>query len=82
MKQLKQVFLFAAVFICCALLHTGCRYDTFTSDSGTCGENVKWTLDYETGVMKISGDGPFKNSYDYDSPFFQWISNGLHRLQG
>ena len=37
--------------------------------SGTCGENVNWTLDTETGLLEITGSG---NMYNYDNP--PWYS--------
>ena len=36
-------------------------------DSGTCGENLTWTLD-ENGVLTISGTGEMEN-YAYDAPW-------------
>ena len=38
--------------------------------SGTCGENVTWTLD-ASGVLKISGTGVTYNYTDGSSPFYQ-----------
>ena len=40
--------------------------------SGTCGENVNWTLDTETGLLEITGSGDIKD-YDFiDGP--PWCS--------
>ena len=42
-------------------------------DSGTCGENLTWTLDSD-GVLTISGMGSMRD-YNSDSP---WSSYGEH----
>ncbi len=34
--------------------------------NGTCGENLTWTLDTETGVLTISGTGEIRDSYYYE----------------
>lgn len=39
-----------------------------TVDSGTCGENVTWTLD-DTGTLTISGTGEME---DYSAPWCPW----------
>ncbi len=41
--------------------------------SGTCGENLTWTLDTTTGVLEISGTGDMMN-YSYPS-YAPWYSN-------
>ena len=40
--------------------------------SGTCGENLTWTLDKTTGVLEISGTGEMYNYEQYKSP----LNNG------
>ncbi|MBR3629142.1 MAG: leucine-rich repeat protein [Oscillospiraceae bacterium] len=37
--------------------------------SGTCGENVTWQLDMETGTMTISGSGDMKDYRVMDAPW-------------
>ena len=41
--------------------------------TGTCGENVTWSLNIETGVLTISGAGTMED-YDagYDTPWYQY----------
>lgn len=39
-----------------------------TSYSGTCGENLTWTLDTETGVLEISGIGAMTDWIWYNYP--------------
>ena len=43
--------------------------------SGTCGENVNWTLDTETGEVLISGFGEMWNTdYSFQSPWHSYRS--------
>ncbi len=46
------------------------------AQSGTCGENLTWTLDTETGVLTISGTGPMEEFSFGASP---WDSQGAIR---
>ena len=40
--------------------------------SGTCGENLTWTFDSETGTLTISGTGSMDNyTYSGDAPWFK-----------
>ena len=40
------------------------------TDSGSCGENLTWTLDTDTGLLTISGTG---NMYNYGSGSAPWF---------
>ena len=43
------------------------------TESGTCGDNLTWSLDTDTGVLEISGTG---NMYNWtDSSHAPWYSN-------
>jgi len=44
--------------------------------SGTCGNNLKWTLDTSTGVLDITGTGDMYYYYDYydDVPWYSYRS--------
>ncbi|MCC8090027.1 MAG: leucine-rich repeat protein [Oscillospiraceae bacterium] len=44
-----------------------------STETGTCGENVIWTLDTSTGVLTISGEGEMDN-YSYESGM-PWVSS-------
>ena len=39
------------------------------AQSGTCGDNLTWTLDTKTGVLTISGTGAMTN-YTYNSSYY------------
>ena len=41
--------------------------------NGTCGENLTWTLDTESGVLTISGTGAMEN-YSYHNSDIPWYS--------
>ncbi|MBQ3603392.1 MAG: leucine-rich repeat domain-containing protein [Clostridia bacterium] len=44
--------------------------------SGTCGDNLTWVLDTETGVLEISGTGDMENYAGfYDTPWRPYLSN-------
>lgn len=55
------------------------------SYSGTCGENLTWTLDTETGELVISGEGEMWNYEWYNCPWWSYqddikavvVSNGV-----
>ena len=52
----------------------GIAFEPFLS-SGTCGPNLTWTLDMDTGLLTIDGSGPmtdYNNTYESTrSPFFE-----------
>lgn len=44
--------------------------------SGSCGENLTYTLDTETGVLKIEGDGDMEDyKYPQRSPWANYVDN-------
>lgn len=44
--------------------------------SGSCGENLTYTLDTETGVLKIEGDGDMEDyKYPKESPWANYVGN-------
>ncbi|MCD8357767.1 MAG: leucine-rich repeat protein [Oscillospiraceae bacterium] len=46
-----------------------------STETGTCGENVTWTLDTDTGVLTISGEGEMDN-YEWDgAPWYSQRSS-------
>ena len=49
--------------------------------SGTCGENLTWTLD-EEGTLTISGTGNMKNYYKNDpSPWSRFPNNTIKKVE-
>jgi len=52
---LSAMIAFALVLVCLVAFPT--RAEAAVVNSGTCGENVTWTLDDE-GLLTISGNGP------------------------
>ena len=61
MKKIYLKKLLAAILLLCSTVVSAETY------SGTCGENVNWSLDTETGVLNISGTGEMTN-YGYVPP--------------
>ena len=69
---MKKLLSFALVILI-ALLVSMLAIPTFAETySGTCGDNVNWSFDTETGVLAISGNGPMKN---YSSSTMPWSSH-------
>ena len=61
MKKIYLKQFLAAILLLCSTVVSAETY------SGTCGENVNWSLDTETGVLNISGTGEMTN-YGYVPP--------------
>jgi hypothetical protein len=68
MKTMKRAL---AVLLAVALLCIGVPLAAAADvvDSGTCGDNLTWTLDSE-GLLAISGTGAMSNYTEADSPFY------------
>lgn len=46
------------------------------SDSGTCGDNLTWSFDTETGVLDITGSGAMTNySFSSHAPWYSYRSS-------
>ncbi|MBO2527384.1 MAG: hypothetical protein CW335_04285, partial [Clostridiales bacterium] len=72
-KRLTALFLaFALVF---ALLPAAVLTASAETYSGTCGENLTWTLDTETGVLTISGEGKMDWEIIDDIPWLPYKSD-------
>ena len=74
MKKIRKIlFALACVGILCmscAVVVFAEEYEVVSVDSGTCGDNLTWTLDDE-GTLTISGTGEME---DYDA-LTPWYSN-------
>ena len=67
MKKTYLKQLLAAILLLCSTVVSA---ETL---SGTCGENVTWSLDTETGVLNISGTGEMTDYTSSSSP--SWYSH-------
>ncbi|MCD7886863.1 MAG: leucine-rich repeat domain-containing protein, partial [Clostridiales bacterium] len=68
MKTLKKTWIFL-LLVCLAALFSTTALAADNVTSGTCGENLTWTL--EDGVMTISGSGAMSNC---ESDYVPWYS--------
>lgn len=71
MKQLRLL-----ITICALLISTFLHAEVV---SGTCGKNLTWTFNSETGLLKIEGSGEMKD-YSYNSPRAPWDSHRYNIL--
>ena len=69
MKQMKTVLLLLSLCICINI-----NAEVYTGNCGANGDNVKWTLDTETGLLEIYGSGDMKNYSDY-SPWHNYYTS-------
>ncbi|MCD8129569.1 MAG: leucine-rich repeat protein [Oscillospiraceae bacterium] len=61
-----------------------------STETGTCGENVTWSLDTDTGVLTISGEGEMDNYAVAGTPWYAYrysittvvIENGVTNIGG
>ena len=68
MKQLKSVLLFLSLCFCMNI-----NAEVFSGNCGTNGDNVKWTLDTETGLLEIYGGGEMESYYSSNySPWYNY----------
>ena len=54
-----------------ATIHYNFEPKPLNKQTGSCGDNVTYSLDTETGVLTISGTGKMKDYSGEDSPFYQ-----------
>ena len=67
MKQFKRLFslMLVAVMLIPMIAATGVSVSSATLYYGTCGDDLSWTLDIETGVLNITGTGDM-DDYSYE----------------
>ena len=69
MKQTKRILSIVLAMVMLAL-SMPMAYGAEIVDSGTCGDNITWTLDSE-GLLTISGTGKMRNySESKANPFY------------
>ena len=67
----KVISLFLSVAMILAII-SGMNLTAYASvKTGSCGDNVKYSLDTSTGVLTISGTGKMTDYSGTDSPFYQ-----------
>lgn len=54
-----------------ATIHYNFEPEPSNKQTGSCGDNVTYSLDTETGVLTISGTGKMKDYSGEDSPFYR-----------
>ncbi len=50
--------------------------------SGTCGENLQWSLDTDTGLLEINGTGVMRNFSSTNSPWYSHRDNIISVMIG
>ncbi len=73
MRKLKTTLILLLTLGLAVLLSTAALADDATS--GTCGENVTWTLNTDTGVLTISGEGEMEDYSGADAPWYSQQSS-------
>ena len=70
-KTIQRLLSLALCLLLCAALLPGTVWAAEIVDSGTCGENLTWTLDSD-GKLTISGTGKMKDYDDYSYSRSPW----------
>ncbi len=70
MKKKILLALFIALFTVMAAVSVSAK--TYQGNCGAKGDNLKWTLDTSTGVLKISGKGQMENFEIRNSPWYEY----------
>ena len=68
MKQIKQKIMLCLLW----LIGMGANAETYTGSCGLEGDNVKWSLDTETGVLKLSGSGEMIDYKQMAAPWYKY----------
>lgn len=70
-KLLTITLIFIFLFLCLIALTVGASAETCT---GTCGDNLTWSLDTEIGVLHIEGTGKMEDFLTYSGPWASYRS--------
>ncbi|MCD8016651.1 MAG: leucine-rich repeat domain-containing protein [Oscillospiraceae bacterium] len=77
MKRFKKITV-ALMCLCLAASLVPMALADDAETSGTCGDNLTWTL--SDGVLTISGTGEMENYTSNDAPWFSAITNQSHTV--
>ena len=72
MKQLRNLL---PVLLVCLLTICLPKANAVSETAGTCGENLTWSLDAETGVLTISGSGAMEDYQEGTAPWYDRREN-------
>ena len=61
---MKKIFLFLLT-----MMYTA---SAIADDSGSCGNNLTWTFESETGTLTISGTGQMNDFATWSAPWYQY----------
>ena len=72
-KVVKNVLLITSMVLLCFAVGMTASAATYSGECGAEGNNLTWTLDTETGVLKICGIGDM-DMYEYPSSIFSFVA--------
>ena len=84
MKKFRKLLFFAAITaLLTCLLCVALNAETV---SGTCGaegdgSNLTWTLDTETGVLKIEGEGAMRDYSSGSTPWYCYYRSSVKSVE-
>ena len=81
-RTIKKKILLSFMIVCISIFTVGLINVSAAKilDSGTCGENLKWTLDAE-GTLTINGSGDMKNYYKFSIFLSPWYENNRSNIK-
>ena len=78
-KILLSTALYAALAVLCLFSIRMNAQAAEIIDSGTCGENLTWTLDSD-GLLTISGTGPMTYYNEVEGPWYPWPNDSVQNI--
>ena len=81
-RTIKKKILLSFMIVCISIFTVGLINVSAAKilDSGTCGENLKWTLDAE-GTLTINGIGDMKNDNQFSMILSPWYGNNRSNIK-
>ncbi|MBR6109291.1 MAG: leucine-rich repeat protein [Clostridia bacterium] len=78
----KLISIFVAVLMCLGTLGAAAQATPSRQvHSGSCGENVSWTLDTESGVFEVTGSGDMYDFSDDDPSPWNSLKNSIKSVK-